>query len=105
MRVTLNFSAVVLSMLVALGAGASAASAGTYTVSICEGNAASIFTQTSAGGGMGTTEDCANGGLGLELTAVGHQSGVDGEVVDHHTRPSDKDRRGRHGRSGGLRSP
>ena len=70
MRSQLKLSAVVLSMLVALGAGASAASAGTYTVSICEGNAASIFTQTSAGDGMGTAEDCANGGLGLELTAV-----------------------------------
>ncbi len=70
MRAGVKLGVVAAIALAPCGVGASAASAGTYTVNACGGNAASIFTQGGGGLGMGTAEDCSNGGLGLELTAI-----------------------------------
>jgi hypothetical protein len=86
MRVMARLTGAAVVALTVVWSGTAVASAGTYSVTACEGNPASIFTQGSAGGGMGTSEDCAAGGLGLELTA---QGAINGSVAKWSTTTPD----------------
>ena len=69
MRGALRLTGTAAVTLATLCAAAGVASAGGYSVTVCQGNPASIFAGSSSNGGMDTAEDCTNGGLGLELTA------------------------------------